>query len=111
MRTAQDFNRRQLMLGALATAPLMCIANKAYAAEQLGFDNFYKSFGVLGLEFSDQVKSASGKEVAISGFMAPPLKAEANFFVLTEIPMSICPFCSDDDARQALRAFARYCQS
>jgi RNA polymerase subunit RPABC4/transcription elongation factor Spt4 len=30
------------------------------------------------------------------GFMAPPLKAEADFFVLTEIPMSICPFCSSD---------------
>jgi hypothetical protein len=32
----------------------------------------------------------------MSGFMAPPLKAEAKFFVLTEIPMSICPFCSSD---------------
>jgi len=30
------------------------------------------------------------------GFMAPPLKAEAAFFVLTEIPMSLCPFCSSD---------------
>ncbi|MCX2696810.1 hypothetical protein [Ochrobactrum chromiisoli] len=96
MRAGQHFNRRQFTLGALATVPLMCIANKANGAEQLGFDNLYKSFGVLGLEFSDQVKSASGKEVAISGFMAPPLKAEANFFVLTEIPMSICPFCSSD---------------
>ena len=28
--------------------------------------------------------------------MAPPLKAEAAFFVLTEIPMSLCPFCSSD---------------
>ncbi|MFD1198796.1 hypothetical protein ACFQ3K_10810 [Brucella gallinifaecis] len=96
MRTGSHFNRRQFMLGALATAPLMCIANRVQAAEQLGFDNLYKSFGVLGLEFSDQVKNASGKEVSISGFMAPPLKAEANFFVLTEIPMSICPFCSSD---------------
>lgn len=32
----------------------------------------------------------------MKGFMAPPLKAEANFFVLTEIPMSLCPFCSSD---------------
>ena len=30
------------------------------------------------------------------GGKAPPLKAEAKFFVLTEIPMSICPFCSTD---------------
>ncbi len=32
----------------------------------------------------------------MQGFMAPPLKAEAKFFVLTEIPMSLCPFCSSD---------------
>ena len=28
--------------------------------------------------------------------MAPPLKAEAKFFVLSEIPMALCPFCSSD---------------
>ena len=37
-----------------------------------------------------------GKSVAMRGFMAPPLKAEAKFFVLTEIPMALCPFCSSD---------------
>ena len=25
--------------------------------------------------------------------MAPPLKAEASFFVLTKMPMATCPFC------------------
>jgi hypothetical protein len=30
------------------------------------------------------------------GFMAPPLKPTLAFFVLTQIPMSICPFCSTD---------------
>ena len=96
MRTGQYFNRRQLMLAALASAPLLSLTNRTSASEQLGFDKLYKSFGVLGLEFSDQVKNSAGKQVEISGFMAPPLKAEANFFVLTEIPMSICPFCSSD---------------
>jgi len=28
--------------------------------------------------------------------MAPPLKPTLNFFVLTRVPMSICPFCSSD---------------
>jgi hypothetical protein len=28
--------------------------------------------------------------------MAPPLKPTLSFFVLTRIPMSICPFCSSD---------------
>ena len=26
--------------------------------------------------------------------MAPPLKAEADFFVLTKMPMAVCPFCN-----------------
>ncbi|MET0358932.1 MAG: hypothetical protein ABW055_05795, partial [Pararhizobium sp.] len=51
---------------------------------------------VLGLEYSEKVKTLAGSQVEMSGFMAPPLKAEAAFFVLTEIPMSICPFCSSD---------------
>ncbi len=88
-------NRRAL-LAAAATLPMMGVAMRANAAEKLGFDQLYKSFGPLGLEFSDRVKQLSGKDVAINGFMAPPLKAEAAFFVLTEIPMSLCPFCSSD---------------
>lgn len=89
-------NRRQVLLGALAAVPFAGASTQTHAAVELGFDDLYKSFGVLGLEFSDKVKNSAGKEVAVKGFMAPPLKAEANFFVLTEIPMSLCPFCSSD---------------
>lgn len=28
--------------------------------------------------------------------MAPPLKAEADFFVLTREPVALCPFCQSD---------------
>jgi len=28
--------------------------------------------------------------------MAPPLKADAEFFVLTRLPMATCPFCSSE---------------
>jgi len=87
---------RRSFLAVAATLPVMGAAMRANASEKLGFDQLYKSFGPLGLEFSDRVKQLSGKEVAINGFMAPPLKAEASFFVLTEIPMSLCPFCSSD---------------
>jgi hypothetical protein len=31
--------------------------------------------------------------VSVTGFMAPPLKAESSFFVLTKRPMAVCPFC------------------
>ena len=30
------------------------------------------------------------------GYMAPPLKAEAKFFVLTRTPLSVCPFCESE---------------
>ncbi|UJF24378.1 hypothetical protein L0B52_08575 [Suttonella sp. R2A3] len=68
----------------------------ATAKTIIDFNQLYGSFSPLGLEFSDRVKENVGKEVVIKGFMAPPLKAEAQFFVLTKMPMSICPFCSTD---------------
>lgn len=88
--------RRRRMLAALAALPVLGVAGRAAAAETLGFSELYKSFGVLGLEFSDKVKRLKGEQVTVNGFMAPPLKAESDFFVLTEIPMSLCPFCSSD---------------
>ncbi len=66
------------------------------ALPTLGFDELYGKVSVLGLSFSEKVKRLSGQTVSMQGFMAPPLKAEANFFVLTEIPMALCPFCSSD---------------
>lgn len=62
----------------------------------LGFKELYGKVSVLGLTFSDKVQSLADQQVSMRGFMAPPLKPEAKFFVLTEVPMSICPFCSTD---------------
>jgi hypothetical protein len=93
--TREMFDRRRMLCG-LAALPALALPRLALAEEALGFGELYKSFGVLGLEFSDKVKQLSGRQVTVKGFMAPPLKAEADFFVLTEIPMSLCPFCSSD---------------
>lgn len=94
------FNRRQTLqtmgLGLIAGLPLLAAATRAKANDDITFDELYGKISVLGLEFSDKVKQLNGKDIAMRGFMAPPLKAEAQFFVLTEIPMSICPFCSTD---------------
>ncbi len=95
VRKIPSLSRRQT-LQAMAGLPLMLAAGGARAEEKLGFNELYKSFGVLGLQFSDKVKRLNGSTVSVGGFMAPPLKAEAAFFVLTEIPMSLCPFCSSD---------------
>jgi hypothetical protein len=65
-------------------------------AALLEFDELYSGASALGLELSPKLKSLSGKKVRMSGFMAPPLKPTLNFFVLTKVPMSICPFCSTD---------------
>ena len=46
-------------------------------------------------EFSQLAKDLQGKRIAVKGYMAPPLKAEIDFFVLTRIPMAYCPFCDN----------------
>ena len=68
----------------------------AEAPTPLTFDGLYAEFGVRGLVFSASVKASAGRRVSIVGYMAPPLKAEAAFFVLTREPLAICPFCQSD---------------
>lgn len=46
--------------------------------------------------FSELAQGLEGSRVTVAGFMAPPLKAESNFFVLTGRPMAVCPFCESD---------------
>ena len=46
--------------------------------------------------FSALAKDSEGQRVEIAGFMAPPLKADARFFVLTKMPMAVCPFCETE---------------
>ncbi|MDX3809357.1 MAG: hypothetical protein QHC89_23620, partial [Bosea sp. (in: a-proteobacteria)] len=60
------------------------------------FDGLYESFGVLGFQFSDRVTALRGQSVRMLGYMAPPLKPESRFFVLTREPLAICPFCQSD---------------
>jgi hypothetical protein len=62
------------------------------AAPVLKFRELY----VRGDELSDLTKSLDGKIVQMTGYMAPPLKPEVRFFVLTKLPMSVCPFCESE---------------
>lgn len=90
------WTRRALLAtsGLAALAPLAPAL--AAAPERLTFEGLYKSFGVLGYSFADRVTGLAGREVAMTGYMAPPLKAESDFFVLTREPLAICPFCQSD---------------
>ncbi|RVT82717.1 hypothetical protein DXV76_15890 [Rhodobacteraceae bacterium CCMM004] len=46
--------------------------------------------------FSDLAQARDGRRISVSGYMAPPLKAQSRFFVLTGRPMAVCPFCESD---------------
>jgi hypothetical protein len=69
---------------------------RAATASPLTFAELYKSFGVRGYEFADRILTLNGHEVAMQGYMAPPLKPESSFFVLTREPLALCPFCQSD---------------
>ncbi len=96
MPNSFDPGRRHMLAMACSAVVLARIGEAAAADDNIAFGQLYASFGVLGLTFSDKVKELAGKPVAMRGFMAPPLKAEANFFVLTEVPVALCPFCDSD---------------
>jgi hypothetical protein len=62
---------------------------------RLAFDEFYDGYNVrTGLILSDKLVALDGQQVVIEGYMAPPLKAELDWFVLTRIQLAYCPFCS-----------------
>jgi hypothetical protein len=62
---------------------------------RLRFDDFYDGYNIRsGLILSDKLVSLDGQRVVIEGYMAPPLKPELDFFVLTRIRLAYCPFCT-----------------
>lgn len=65
----------------MATAP-------ARAAMRLDFSELVASGA-----FTQKARANAGAEVEMRGFMAPPLKPEINFFILTKLPAAVCPFC------------------
>ena len=90
-----DVSRRNLILAGAAAmiAPsLLSRARPLHAAEVLKVRELYGR----GMEFSDKAQALDGQRVQIRGFMAPPLKPDAQFFVLTKMPMAVCPFCNDE---------------
>ncbi len=72
-----------------ALAMALACAAPARAAMRLDFRDLLAGPGAV----SDKAVRASGAEVEMRGYMAPPLKSEINFFVLTRLPAAICPFC------------------
>ncbi len=82
---------RRSLLAAL-TAAAACTRAARAAAPRLRMRDLYASGGA----FSADAQRLDGQDVAIQGFMAPPLKADAGFFVLTKLPLAVCPFCDSE---------------
>jgi hypothetical protein len=85
--------RRRLLTQAAALAALPGLPVLAAADPLLRFEEMYQS-GTDGVEPSLRLRGLAGSSVRMVGYMAPPLQAEADFFVLTREPLSLCPFCS-----------------
>lgn len=82
--------RRRLLALAGACLPLAALAQ---APPRIRMFELYKP----DLSFSDLAKKLAGKPVSIQGFMAPHLKVESDFFVLSNTPVETCPFCASED--------------
>lgn len=83
--------RRAFVFSSVAIATTALVA-PTRAADEIKLRDLYNK----DLSFSDLALINEGKTVDVSGYMAPPLKAESSFFVLTKMPMSICPFCDSE---------------
>jgi hypothetical protein len=82
-------HRRQFMFGAACGALILPAASARAEEKILRMRDLYNKDGT----FSDFALENEGERMAVQGFMAPPLKADSTFFVLTKRPMSVCPFC------------------
>lgn len=82
-------HRRTFLIGLLGAAT---IPGFARADSLIKLRDLYNK----DLSFSDLAQSLAGERIAVEGFMAPPLKAESRFFVLTRRPMATCPFCESE---------------
>ena len=88
--------RRNFLVALFFSAMAPVAAVKAASDLKLGFEEMYEGNPILGLQFSQKLKSFADKTVSVEGFMAPPLKPEADFLVMTREPVSLCPFCNSD---------------
>lgn len=79
----------------LAASLVLCSVVPAVFAEvpRIRMFELYKD----DLSFSDTAKRLNGKTISMQGFMAPHLKVESDFFVLSNSPVETCPFCASED--------------
>lgn len=82
-------HRRHFLTG-LVAAPLFPALVRAN--DKIALRDLYTA----DMGFSDLAQSLTGDRIRVDGYMAPPLRADARFFVLTKRPMAVCPFCETE---------------
>jgi hypothetical protein len=85
--SARSALSRRSLIGLACLAPLA--AWPAHAAELITFADI----SAADDQYTEKARKLAGKVVEMHGYMAPPLKPEIDFFVLTSLPTAICPFC------------------
>lgn len=95
-KSGASLRRTFLLSPLLLWVPATQAADNLSLDSLLSFESLYKSVGILGTQYSERAKALKGREVRMRGYMAPPIKPESNFFVLTREPVSVCPFCASD---------------
>ena len=64
----------------------------ALAAQRVRMFELYNE----GNDFSPLAKELNGKRISMQGFMAPHLKVDSDFFILSNTPVETCPFCASE---------------
>lgn len=87
-------NRRDcLKYMTLGGASVIATAKTATAAApQLKFRELYAP----RMEFSAQARQLNGRKIQMKGYVAPPLKPDIHFFVISRLPLFECPFCDEE---------------
>ena len=85
-------HRRMFLALAPAALAVPALIRPAAAAQDDGSIRLRDLYN-RDMTFSDLALANEGQRIDVDGFMAPPLKAESTFFVLTKMPMAVCPFC------------------
>lgn len=86
--------QRRRFAQALALLPL---ARAAWAAGPTRIRMFELYNDDKGKTFSATARRLAGQPVSLQGFMAPHLKVDSDFFVLSNTPVETCPFCASED--------------
>ena len=80
--------RRTWLIAALGCA----VARPAWAAQRVRMFELYEDDN----DFSPLARELRGKRVTMQGFMAPHLKVDSDFFILSNTPVETCPFCASE---------------